>query len=105
MPYYVSPPPMNPLSRLLAAILAVAALIGAVFFGVFVLAIVAGLGLLGWLYLSIRVWWIRRKGGLGGMGQAPADENLRATGSAGGPRNGDIIDAEYTVVKKQDEDS
>ena len=38
MPYYITPPPMNPLSRLLAAIVAVLALVGAFFFGVFVLA-------------------------------------------------------------------
>ena len=33
MPQYIAPPPMNPLSRLLAGILAVLALAGAFFFG------------------------------------------------------------------------
>ena len=98
MPYYITPPPMNPLSRLLAAIVAVLALVGAFFFGVFVLAFAAVLGLLAWAYLSIRMWWMRKKGGLNAGQQGPVSENLNVRGE-------DIIDAEYTVVKKQDEES
>jgi hypothetical protein len=93
---------MNPLSRLLAAIVAVLALVGAFFFGVFVLAFAAVLGLLAWAYLSIRMWWMRRKGGLNAGQQGPASDNLHMRGNA---RGEDIIDAEYTVVKKQDEES
>ncbi len=68
MPYYISPPPMNPLSRLLAAILAVLAMVGAFFFGVFVLAFAAGIGLIAWLAFSVRLWWLRKKGAIGGAG-------------------------------------
>ena len=38
MQYYIAPPPMNPLTRLLAGLVAVLALVGAFFFGLFVLA-------------------------------------------------------------------
>jgi uncharacterized SAM-binding protein YcdF (DUF218 family) len=77
---------MNPLSRLLAGILAVLALAGAFFFGLFVLAIALGLGFAAWLFLWIRMWWVRRKA------PPPVD------------RKGDVIDAEYTVVSRHDED-
>ncbi len=86
MQYYISPPPMNPLSRLLAGILAVLALAGAFFFGVFVLVLAVSVGFFGWLILWIRMWWVRRKG-------SPTDN-----------RQGKVIDAEYTVVSRQDED-
>jgi hypothetical protein len=86
MQYYISPPPMNPLSRLLAGILAVLALAGAFFFGVFVLVLAVSVGFLGWLVLWIRMRWVRRKA-------SPSDN-----------RNGEVIDAEYTVVSRQDED-
>lgn len=97
MPYYISQSPMNPLSRLLAALLAVLALVGAFFFGIFVLAFAAGLGLLAWLVLSVRMWWLRKKGMVGGAG----------TGPVAGSREDrdDITDVEYTVVSRQDEDS
>ena len=86
MQYYISPPPMNPLSRLLAGILTVLALVGAFFFGLIVLAIVVGIGLLAWLFLWVRMWWLRRKA------PQPVD------------RKGEILDAEYTVVSRQDEE-
>jgi len=100
MPYYINPPPMNPLSRLLAAILAVLALVGAFFFGIFVLAFAVGLGLVAWLFVSLRVWWLRRKGVLGPSG--PGAANGSHTGPVEDGR--DILDAEYTVVSRQDED-
>lgn len=105
MPYFITPPPTNPLSRLLAALVAVLVLVGAFFFGVFVLAFAAGLGLVAWIYISIRLWWIRRRGGMN-----PADAEVAREGR-GEPRNeqdehrGNVIDAEYTVVSKQDEES
>jgi len=105
MPYYISQPPMNPLSRLLAALLAVLALVGAFFFGIFVLAFAAGLGLLAWLFLSVRMWWMRKKGMVSGAGTGPV--NGPEHGPAPGSREdrGDIIDVEYTVVSRRDEDS
>ena len=93
MTHYISPPPMNPLSRLLAGVLAVLALVAALFFGVFVLAVVLGVGLIGWLLLWIRMWWIGRR-----MGQpdraraAPGSKDARDGG------RGDVIEGEFTVV-------
>jgi hypothetical protein len=86
MQYYISPPPMNPLSRLLAGVLAVLALAGAFFFGVFVLVFALSLGFVAWLFLWIRMWWMRRKG------IRPVDQK------------GEIIDAEYTVISQKDEE-
>ena len=86
MQYYISPPPLNPLSRLLAGLLAVIVLAGVFFFGLLVLAFAVGAGLVAWLVLWIRNWWTRRK-------HSGPDQT-----------NGEIIDAEYTVVSRQDED-
>ena len=60
MPYYISQQPMNPITRIFAAILTVLALVGAFFFGLIILAVVAGLGLLLWIGIRIRVWWLMR---------------------------------------------
>lgn len=102
MPQYIAPPPMNPLSRLLAGILAVLALAGAFFFGIFILGLVAGLGLIAWLVFSIRMWWLRKKftGNSGGMRGAGSQNRGQDAGADGG----DIIEAEYTVVSRKDED-
>jgi hypothetical protein len=101
MPYYISRPPMNPLTRLLATLLAVLALAGAFFFGIFVLAFAAGLGFLAWLFLSVRMWWMRKKGMVDGAGAGP----VNGPGAGARDDRDDIIDVEYTVVSRQDEDS
>jgi hypothetical protein len=102
MPYYISPPPMNPLSRLLAGVLGVLVLVGAFFFGLFVLALVAGVGLIAWLAFSLRVWWLRKK--MGGIRPGPAAGGGQDQTEGRGDANGKIIDAEYTVVSRRDED-
>jgi len=89
MPYYLSQTPANPVSRLIAALVAVVALVGAFVFGLFVLAVVFGVGLVFWLSIRLRMWWLRR--------HLPGNEN--GLGSA--PGEGEIIDAEYTVVSKR----
>lgn len=99
MPYYISPPPMNPLSRLLAAILAVLALVGAFFFGIFVLAFAVGIGLVAWLSFSIRLWWLQKKGVIQ-AGRGPGGNQAQGPGETGR----DITDVEYTVVTRRDED-
>lgn len=90
MPYYIAPPPMNPLARLLAGLLAVLALVGAFFFGLFILAFAVGLGLVAWLTLWIRMWWLGRN--------QPAETPRTRD------RSDNVIDAEYTVVSRKDED-
>jgi len=89
MQYYISPPPMNPLSRALAGIMAVLALVAAFFFGLIVLALAVGIGLLFWLGIRLRLWWLRR--------HIPAID----TTPAGTSKKGQVIDAEYTVVSRR----
>lgn len=90
---------MNPLSRLLAAILAVLAMVGAFFFGVFVLAFAAGIGLIAWLAFSIRLWWLRKSGVIQ-AGRGPGSNQGQGPGETGR----DLTDVEYTVVTRRDED-
>ncbi len=91
MQYYISPSPMSPLSRALAAVMAVVALVAAFFFGLIVLALAFGIGLIFWLGIRLRLWWMQR--------QAPLDD----IGPPGTPQKHEAIDAEYTVVST-DED-
>lgn len=102
MPYYIAPPPMNPLSRLLAGVLGVLALVGAFFFGLFVLALVAGIGLFVWLAFTLRVWWLRKRMGVTRHESAADVRQDRPGGQSAS--EGEIIDAEYTVVSRRDED-
>lgn len=94
MPYRLTPPPSNPLSRLLAGLLAVAALVGAFFFGLIVLALAAGLGLLAWLALTLRLWWVRRQMARVGSGPASGEDKPESG------RGGNVIDADYEVVSR-----
>ena len=82
---------MNPMARVFAALIGVLALAGAFFFGLIILAVVVGLGLLAWFVIRLRIWWIMR--------QMTAEEPTAPPSSS----QGEAIDAEYTVVsKKQD---
>jgi uncharacterized iron-regulated membrane protein len=92
VPYRLPPPPLNPLSRILAGLLAVLAVVGAFFFGLVVLALAVGLGLLAWLALALRMWWLRRR--LGGRS---------AAGAGPGVREDDAIEADYEVVSRRKE--
>jgi predicted lipid-binding transport protein (Tim44 family) len=98
--YYLSPPPLNPVARILAGLLAVAALVGAFFFGLIILAVAVGLGVVAWLVLTVRVWWLRRRFRAGrGDGEKPAGH-----ATAGGVRKPDVIDAEYEVISRSEDD-
>ena len=79
---------MNPLSRVLATVMAVLALAAAFFFGLIVLALAVGIGLLFWLGIRLRIWRMRR--------HIPQND----TASASTPQNGAVIDAEYSVVSR-----
>ncbi len=92
MPYYINLSPDNPLSRLLAAGVGVLVLVGAVFFGLIVLAFVLGAGLLLSLGLWIRARFARQRGG--SRAETPGPGRVRGN-------DGEIIEAEYTVISKR----
>jgi hypothetical protein len=92
MPLYISPPPANPLTRFLLALVGVLALVGSVMLGLIALAVVAGLGLVAGLVLWLRVAWIRRKFRRAGLHTGSVDES----GPVG---KAEILEAEYTVVR------
>jgi hypothetical protein len=79
---------MNPLVRALAAVAGAFVLAVAFFFGLFVFVLVLGLLLLLWLALWARAWWLTRRSG--GHAEVSSGE--------------DVIDAEYHVVSRRDDD-
>ena len=96
MPYYISPPPQNPLTRIIAAVIAVVTLVGALMLGMVALLVVAGVGLIAGLALWLRVAWIKRRLQKSGVDFNADPQTQR--------QSGDVIDAEYTVVSVQDND-
>ena len=92
---------MNPVSRLLAALVAVLAVIGAFFFGFFVLMLALGIGAVAWLVLALRMWWLRRH-----LAARYPDGGPRVPGGpeSSGSRRGDVIDADYEVVSRREDD-
>lgn len=95
---------MNPLSRLLAAIVAALALVGAFFFGILVLAFAIGAGLVAWLVIWARMWWVRRqlaRRGFDAAGTPPGGPHADRVARPGG---GDVIDGEFEVVEKGEDD-
>jgi hypothetical protein len=100
---YISGPPMNPLTRLMAAIIGVLALVGAFFFGVFIFVGALVLGLLAWVAIRLRIWWLRRR--LGNVGTvSPGGFGAQRPGEAPSSKNGeDVIEAEYEVISRKEE--
>lgn len=89
MKYYISPPPMNPVSRLLAAIFAVLVVAAAIFFGFIVLIVLVAAFSLFTLVFYLRARWLGRGNGAPGPGKSPSVPD------------GTVIDAEYTVVSRR----
>ena len=103
MQYQLGPPPMNPLSRLLAAIAGALLLAGAFFFGFIILLVVLAVGLIAGLVIWLRLWWIKRKIA-SGQGPVPAgfgESPLRGQDPASTTE--DVIDAEYEVVSRTED--
>jgi len=80
---------MNPFSRALAVVTAMLGLAAAFFFGLIVLALAVGFGLLFWLGFRMRVWWIRRH-----MPPMEASPETRQN-------QDEVIEAEYTVISRR----
>ena len=89
--YYITPPPMNPVSRILASLFGILVLVGAIVFGFFVLLGGIILGVLAWGAFAIRRWWLRRKGV-----EIPLN-----TPQDSGSGNSETIEAEYTVISRR----
>jgi len=94
MPYYISPPPQNPLTRLIAAIIAVFALVGTFIIGAAAVLVIAGIGLVAGLALWARVTWVKYQLKKSGVNLNEGLKPKRETG--------DVIDAEYTVVSVEE---
>ena len=101
MPYYVSGPPASPFARLLAGLVGVLALVGAVFFGLFLFAAALAVGLVAWAVIWLRLWWLRRRlQASGAPGESPFGRPAEPTQEGDRP----AIDADYEVVSRdQDE--
>ena len=99
MTLYISPPPGNPLARLLMALVGLAVLVGSFMLGLVALVVVASIGLLAGLVIWLRVAWIRRqlrKQGFAMPGESsPRDSQRARTGD-----RSEVIEAEYTVVRR-----
>lgn len=95
---------MNPLSRLLASIVAVVALVGAFFFGFVILLFAVGAGLIAWLVIRIRMWWLRRKLEQGGYSSYQGPQQAPGSSGKTAERQNDVIEAEYEVVSRKEDD-
>ena len=90
MPQYISPPPQNPLTRIIAAVIAAFTLVGFFMIGIAALLVVACVGLVVGIAIWLRVAWIKRRLRKSGViFDAPVDMSREP---------GQVIDAEYTVV-------
>lgn len=94
---------MNPVARLIAGVLAVAALVGAFFFGLVILVLAVGLGIVGWLILTLRLWWLRRRQG-GAIGRQAGGDYGAGQAPEGRGREANVIDAEYEVVSRHEDE-
>lgn len=96
MPQYISPPPQNPLSKIITAILTVIALAASFVVGFAALLVVAGIALIVGIAIWVRVAWIKRQ-----MRKNGADLKAQVDMSR---QSGQVIDGEYTVVSDSEND-
>jgi len=100
MPFYISPPPRNPVASILTGIVGIVLMAGAFMLGFVVLVVVFGIGLLIWAGIYIRLWWARRQMARQGIDPAPNNpfaENQR-------PTRQDSLEGEYEVISKNRDD-
>lgn len=95
MPYYISPPPQNPLTRVITTIIAVFAIVGAFMIGFAALIVVVVVGLVAGIALWLRVAWIKRR-----LRKEGIDLGVGVKNQA---NSGHVIDAEYTVISDSED--
>ena len=101
MQYHLNPPPQGPLTRIIASIVAVFALLGFVMLGLAAFLVIGAVVLVGGLIIWLRVAWIRRRLKKSGINLGAQAHGPSQQGSA---EQGNVIDAEYTVVSNTDND-
>ena len=93
----LGPPPMNPITRILAGLFGLVALVGAFFFGFLILAVAVAVGIAAWIAIRMRIWWLRRRAGSGTQaGPAPGEPGRSDAGSS-------VIEGEYKVVSRRED--
>jgi len=97
--------PQSLLGRIVALVVAGLVLVGSLFIGVFLFVAFFAFFALAALVIYGRMWWLKRQyaanggaAGYGGSAYQNADRNQ-------GRSSGDVLDAEYTVVDEQRDDS
>jgi len=103
MPVYLTPPPGNPLTRALAAVVAALFLIGAFMIGMVAFLVALGISLIAGLWFWVKNW----------RALSQVAKQTRAAGASRGAehsgrpdsRGNDAIEGEYTVVSRDDEHS
>jgi len=100
MPYFISPPPQSTLARIIAGIIGIFALVGALMLGMAALLVVIGLGLIAGFAIWMRLAWIKRRWRKRGI-----DLGVKTHSSTANTTkvSGQVIDAEYTVVSRRKE--
>jgi hypothetical protein len=104
MRYYISQSPANPLARIVAAIVATICLVGAFFFGLVILAVIAVVIAAFSLVFWLRSWWSGRN--------LPPQMSQPGSHQKGHPMGGqsgrqrsnqgqEVIEGEYTVVSER----
>jgi purine-cytosine permease-like protein len=100
MPFYISPPPRNPVTGVIAGIFGILVMAGAFMLGFVALIIALGVGLVIWTGIYLRIWFVRRR--MARDGVDPADLNPFKPNPD--PGRQDSLDAEYTVVSTEKDD-
>ena len=95
MPHYLNPPPQNPLTRIIAAIIALIVLVGSFMIGIAALLVVASIGIVLAVVIWFRVAWIKRRLKKAGV--------QFGTDTKAPDRDGHVIDAEYTVISEEED--
>ena len=96
MRLYISPPPSNPLSRILMALMGLLVLVGSFMLGLVALVVALSVGLLVAIAVWLRLAWIRRRLKREGVTAFNTDARARSA-------DGDALEAEYTVVDSRRE--